>query len=174
MSMENTCIKTKTKMNILIRVAAVLLCLTLLSTCLVSGLFARYSISSQDSDSSRVAKFSIEGSGTLLEQTIEASLIPGEETFVTLQIDNNSEVAVEYTVVVTNKTTNLPLSFRMEKEGDSPNVDTNGTTFTAQRLPGGYTDKHKLHIKWEETENDPTLMGKVDYITVTVTAAQID
>ncbi len=168
--------KNKTQMNIPIRVAAVLLCLTLFSTYLVSGLFARYATSTQGSDHARVARFSIQGSGEL-SQSIEASLCPGGSKTAALILENKSEVAVEYTITVTNVTNNLPLSFRMEKEGSSPALETNGTTFTAQQIPGSHTDRYTLYIDWEvktEEDRDPAWMGKVDYIKVTVTAAQID
>ncbi len=166
----------KPQKNIPMRIAAVLLCLALFSTYLVTGLFARYTTSAQGSDHARVAKFSIQGSGELL-QSIEASLFPGESKAVTLVIENNSEVAVEYTVAVTNVTNNLPLSFRMVKEESSPILVANGTTFTAQQIPGDHIDKYTLYIDWEaenDENRDPDWMGKVDYITVTVTAAQID
>ncbi len=165
--------KHKTKVNIPIRVAAVLLCLTLFSTYLVTGLLARYATSAQSSDHARVAKFSIQGSGKLTE-SIEASIVPGIPIDVALIIENNSEVAVEYTVTVTNETNNLPLRFRMEKAGTSPTVNSSGSTFTSQQLPGSHTDQYTLFIDWEAADNDPALMGMVDYITVTVTAAQID
>ncbi len=165
--------KNKTQMNIPIRVAAVLLCLTLFSTYLVCGLCARYATSVQSSDHANVAKFSITGSGTLL-QPIEAGLVPGESKSVTLVIHNESEVAVEYTIAVTNVTKNLPLSFRMEKTGDSPAVAADGTTFTAQQLPGSHDDSYTLYIDWAAADNDLARMGMADYITVTVTAAQID
>lgn len=165
--------KSKASINIPIRVAAVLLCLTLFSTYLVSGLFARYATSAQSSDHARVAKFSITGSGSL-SQPIAASLIPGETTAATLIIQNDSEVAVEYTVTITNVTNNLPLHFRLEKEGASPTVQTNGTALTDQQIPGSHTDKYTLFIDWDAADNDPAWMGMVDYITVTVTAAQID
>ncbi len=166
----------KSQKNIPMRIAAVLLCLTLFSTYLVTGLFARYTTSAQGSDHARVAKFSIQGSGAL-SRSIEASLFPGESQTATLIIENNSEVAVEYTVAVTNVTNNLPLSFRMVKEGASPTVDTNGTTFTARQIPGSHTDKYTLYIDWKadnDGNRDPDWMGKVDYITVTLTAVQID
>lgn len=166
----------KPQKNIPMRIAAALLCLTLLSSYLVTGLFARYTTSVQYSDNARVAKFSIQGSGTLL-QSIEAGLYPGESKAATLIIENNSEVSVEYTVSVTNVTNNLPLSFRMVKEGSSPTVDANGTTFTAQQIPGNHTDRYTLYIDWAaatDKDRDPDWMGKVDYITVKVTAAQID
>lgn len=171
--------KSKRKMNIPIRVAAVLLCLVLFSTCLVSGLFARYAIGAQSSDQARVAKFSIEGSCEL-SQPMEASLIPGGAEDATLIIQNNSEVSVEYTITVTNVTNNLPLSFRMEKAGASPAVQAGGSTLTDRQTPGGHTDQYTLHIEWPEPADDAAKiedlerMGMVDYVMVTVTAAQID
>lgn len=165
--------KNKTKMNISIRVAAVLLCLTLVSACLVSGLFARYATSGQSSDNARVAKFSVEGSGTF-SQPIEANLVPGESKSADVIIENNSEVAVEYTITVTNVTNNLPLNLRMEKDGVSHDAQGNSITHTEQQLPGSHTDEYKLHIAWPKGDNDPAKMGMVDYITVTVTAAQTD
>jgi len=167
--------KNKTKINIPVCLAAVLLCLTLFSTYLAGGLFARYVTSGQNGDNAGVAKFSIKGSGGLLEQTIEAELIPGGEKSVDLQIVNDSEVAVAYTVTVTNRTRNLPLGFRIEKSGTTAPVAANDeATFTEQRLPGSYTDNYTLYIEWEADKNDPAPMGMVDYITVTVTAVQTD
>ncbi len=162
------------KVNIPLRVAAVLLCLTLVSTYFVSGLQARYSTSGQSGNSAGVAKFSIEGSGTLL-QPIEARVSPGDPKPATLIIENKSEVAVEYSITVTNVTNNLPLRFRMEKDEVSLAVDADGTTFTAQQIPGNHSDTYVLHIDWDATKNNPDLwMGRVDYITVKVTATQID
>lgn len=165
--------KNKTKGNLLIRVAAVLFCLTLFSTYIVAGLLARYSTSTQSGDYARVAKFSIEGSGKLL-QALEVAIFPGEEAPADLVITNNSEVAVEYTVTVTNETNNLPLIFRMGKADSEPKPIGDGTAFTDQQLPGSHTDKYTLYIEWPAEKNDLSLMGMVDYITVTVTATQID
>lgn len=175
MSMGKYLHKNKIEMNISIRIAAVLVCLTLLSTYFVSGLFARYATSGQGDDSARAAKFSIEGKDAFLQKTIEANLIPGGKESVDLQIENNSEVAVEYTVTVTNKTTNLPLNFWMKKTGGSTvEAADDEITFTGRWLPGSNTDKYTLYIEWKADKKDSTLMGKVDYIMVTVTAAQID
>lgn len=193
--------KSKTKMNIPVRAAAVLLCLTLASTYFVSGLFARYSTSDQSGGNARVARFSFDGgflnatNATILSRYIEASLIPGEENEdVTLIIENNSEVAVEYTIDVTNETKNLPLQFSIEKktgssgtptENDDAHIDsdahadsdtlTNAATYTAMRAPGsGSPEYYTLHINWQPGENDLARMGMVDYLLVTVTATQID
>ncbi len=165
----------RTKRNIPIRVAALLFCLTLFSTYLVTGLFARYTTSVQSSDQARVAKFSIKGEGDLL-RTIAAELAPGEDTNVKLIIRNDSEVAVEYKIEVTRETSNLPLSFRMVKDGTSNSIeDVNGTiTYTDQQVPGPHTDTYNLLIRWQKGANDLALMGMVDHITVKVTAVQID
>ncbi len=163
--------KNQTKMNIPIRIAAVLLCLVLFSTYLVGGLFARYTTTAQGGDSARVAKFSIHGSGELM-QPIAASLVPGTAEDVTLVIKNDSEVAVKYTVTVTRETDNLPLTLQLKAEGGE-----DGPTHTVQQLPGSHTDTYTLHIDWPaaaESAEDLALMGMVDYITVTVTAVQID
>ncbi len=165
----------RAKRNIPIRVAALLFCLTLFSTYLVTGLFARYTTSVQSSDRARVAKFSIKGEGDL-SRTIAAELAPGEDTNVKLIIRNDSEVAVEYKIEVTNETKNLPLSFRMEKEDDSDSTQyvSDTITYTDQQLPGSGTDTYMLRIRWQKGANDLALMGMVDHITVKVTAVQID
>ncbi len=165
--------ESKTKRNIPLYAAAVLCCLTLLSTCFVSGLLARYSTSGQSGGYARAARFSIEGSCTL-SQGIETDCAPGSAKKVDLIIENNSEVTVEYTVEVANETRNLPLSFRMEAGGPAVTENANGFSFTNQEIPGSHTDTYTLYIDWESADNDPAYMGKVDYITVTVTATQID
>lgn len=165
--------KLKTYKNIPIYAAAVMLCMTLLSTYFVAGLYARYSTGEENINEARVAKFSITGDGTLLEP-IEAELAPGDSLEEVLNIHNNSEVAVEYTISVTNVTNILPLHFSMTKADSAPDLAADGTTFTAQQLPGSHTDQYTLHIDWAAADNDPALMGLVDYITVTVTATQID
>ncbi len=162
--------KNKIKKNIPIRAAAVLLCLTLFSIYLVSGLFARYTSGTQNGDSARVAKFSIR-SGSTLSRSVEASFYPGKSETATLLVENDSEVSVSYAITVTNETNNLPLSLRLEKKNSSL---TDGTAFTDQRLQSGCSDEYTLYIDWDASHGDPAVMGMVDYITVTVTAVQID
>lgn len=171
--MKNHVRESSSKGNIFIRIAAVMFCLTLFSTYFVTGLFARYSTSGQSGGYARAAKFSIEGSCTL-SQGIEADCIPGSTKMVDLTIENNSEVAVEYTVEVANETKNLPLRFRMGAGGPAVTENANGFSFTNQEIPGSHTDTYTLCIDWKAADNDPDYMGKVDYITVTVTATQID
>lgn len=92
---------------------------------------------------------------------------------------------MEYTLKVTNVTGNLPsLKFKLDPvDGvDDAPVTTesheNGVSISsARQIPGDHTDKYTLNVEWEPStkeEDDLALMGMVDYITVSVTATQID
>ena len=75
----------KPKMNIAMNIAMVLFCLTIVSTYLVSGLYARYTTSATGSDSARVMKFgnlTLTETGNFIQDehgnpTSEMMIIPG-------------------------------------------------------------------------------------------------
>jgi len=171
------------KVNILMCTVAVLFCATLFSMHLVSGLYARYTTGTSGSDGARVAAFRITQEGTIF-QTIEANVVPGTTQSAELTITNKSEIAMEYTLKVTNVTGNLtPLKFTLEPADENTSPITteryeNGISInSACQIPGEHTDKYILNIVWEPSaneEDDLALSGMVDYITVSVTAAQID
>lgn len=174
--------KRNAKVNILMCTVAVLLCATLFSMHLVGGLYARYTTSTSSSDSVRVAVFKINQEGTIF-QTIETNVTPGTTQSAELTIKNESEVAIEYTLTVTNVTGNLkPLKFTLSADGDTPEVIDasyeNGISINSvHQIPGKHTDTYTLNIVWEKSENeeeDLALIGMVDYITISVTATQID
>lgn len=84
--------------GILIRIAAVLFCLVVVSTYLMSGLFARYTAGGKGTDSARVAGFDVRLSGVTNGVTYQVSALnPGE---ITITLDNQSEVAVSYKIRV--------------------------------------------------------------------------
>ena len=83
--------------SILIRVAAGLFCLLLISVYLLGGLFARYVSRGQGADSARVAKFDVKLDGPHGVTCEVTALHPGE---VTIEVDNDSEVAVKYSIRV--------------------------------------------------------------------------
>ncbi len=177
--------KRHAKVNIFMCAAAVLLCATLFSTHLVGGLYAKYTTTATSTNDARVAKFSITQSflkdGSELSDIIKAEIKPGSTQSVHLKIENNSEVAVEYTIKLTNVTGNLPtLKMKLSPVGDTPEAallsEGNGDVeYSAiQKAPGNHTDEYTLDIVWEPTSNDLDYIGMVDYITISVTAAQID
>ncbi len=171
------------KVNILMCTVAVLLCATLFSMHLVSGLYARYTTRAGGSDGARVAAFRITQEGTIF-QTVEANVTPGTTQSAELTITNGSETAMEYTLTVTNVTGNLtPLKFTLNRADENTSPVTtesyeNGISInSACQIPGEHTDKYTLNIVWEPSDNeedDLALIGMVDYITISVTAAQID
>jgi len=170
------------KMNILMCTVAVLLCATLFSMHFVSGLYARYTTNTNYSNSARIAEFNITQEGTLFK-TIEAEITPGETQSAQLTIINKSEVAMEYTLTVTNVTGNLsPLKFKLNAVNGTVTPVTaesheNGTSiYGVSQIPGEHTDKYLLNIVWEPTDEQDALahIGMVDYITVSVTATQVD
>ena len=122
----------KAKLNIPMCAALVLLFLTMLSIHLTSGLYARYTATSTASDSARVAKFDV---------TAEVQPVDGKEGEFTLTVTNNSEVAVEYQVVVT-------LSDRLDAEIRNPAdiTEANGNSVSGDK-------KTVTNSQWELAPN---------------------
>ncbi len=83
----------------LCRICAAMLMLTLISCHVISGTMAKYVSSSgqQNSDDARVASFSVNASGNSSDAL---SMIYGESADYTLNIKNDSEVAVRYQVII--------------------------------------------------------------------------
>ena len=85
----------KAKLNIPMCVALVLLLLTMITTHLTSGLYARYSVSATSSDQARVAKFAVKGTSSGDVTVISDSSSNGIYAFT---VTNESEVAISYTL----------------------------------------------------------------------------
>lgn len=81
----------RVKLNIPMFAALILLLLTMVTTHMTSGLYARYTASATGSDSARVAKFDVIVS--------EGVFNNGDGTY-TFTVTNNSEVTVGYSIVV--------------------------------------------------------------------------
>lgn len=81
----------KMKLNIPMYAALVLLLLTLITTHITSGLYARYTGVVSGSENVRVAKFKV---------ACDVEPVSDEEGKYTLTVTNDSEVAVKYSIVV--------------------------------------------------------------------------
>lgn len=79
----------KTKLNIPMVAALILLLMTMISVHMTSGLYARYTTSASGTDSARVAKFDV-----------DSAVSRNDDGTYTLTVTNKSEVAVEYSIVV--------------------------------------------------------------------------
>lgn len=161
---------------ILMRVVAVLLVLVMVSTSVVSGRYARYTTTVTGSDSARVARFKVTENTTLLN-TVSLYAIPGTTTVCPLEVENDSEVAIRYTVDVqhpnTMKNFNLSYTIREVYKTDSVTyAEEKALPFEIEIAPNT-TVILQLLAKWEG-DVDPSFAGRVDAVSVTLKAVQVD
>ena len=76
------------KKNVMMRVASVLLIAVLMSTCVISGTFAKYTTSETGSDSARVAKW-----GVTIDVTVDGAFATEYEATVTKNDESGSAIA---------------------------------------------------------------------------------
>ena len=134
---------------------------------MTGGLYAKYTVSAEADDSARVAKFSVTEDCTSFSTTLEMPLEPGIYT-KTIQVKNDSEVAVEYTITLENDTDNIPLLLAVDDQ--TPTAD---YCSLAHNMAPGTTDTRTITVKWPG-EGAEEYIGKVDLIKVTIIANQID
>ena len=159
----------KTKMNIPMCLAAILLCLTLFSCHLCGGLYAKYSATGYGEDAARVAKFDVSEDGAYFsENIIIDEVAPGSEEREII-VTNNSEVAVACVVTIKNKTQNIPYSFSI----DGSTLSMHECSVTCNLEPNSKDNKIEIVIEWEE-EGALKYMGMVDLIELTISAEHVD
>ena len=159
--------QTEKNRSLVLRIAAVLLCLILISLWMLGDMYARYTTDKDGSDGARVAAFNITESGTAA-QDIEADVNPGESLDYTVTVTNQSETAIHYEIAVENKYNNLPLVCTM--------LDAEGNEITQGDIAAGDAKAHKytLKITWPKDQNDASYAGKTDQLVVKLNAVQTD
>ena len=162
--------KESHRSNWILYLAGVLLCLTLFSMHLTSGLYARYAASASGGDSARVAKFDIAQKGTLSELLL-LDVYPGFSAAYDIQLNNHSEVAVSYTVSVEQLTNNLPLELTWDGMVMSDNAAASSGTFEANTQD---MEKYTLNVSWPKGVNDDAYSYELDALRVVVRVAQVD
>ena len=165
-----------------LRTAAVLLCLVLVSTYLLSGLYARHATTANGSDSARVALFGHDETVTLDEESLQG-LKPGDSRTYTIAVtnargENVSEVAQRYSINVVTAG-NLPLEFSLKKGSELVSSDSTGKTFSADDMVFAEGEskqevKYTLTATWPASKNGSKYAGVPDFIQVNVNAQQID
>ncbi len=155
-----------------LRLAALLLGLTLLSAWATGKMYARYSTGVTYTDGARVAKFNItdaiQQDGTAIQQIDITGMQPGDTRNYTVTVTSDSEVAVYYTITAKTVYDNLPLTFTVLDSSNQPmERATIGANETDQKT---YT----LQVSWPSDKNSPDYAGKVDALAVTLTAVQVD
>ena len=127
------------KKNVMMRVASALLVAVLMTTCAISGTFAKYTSTQTDSDTARVAKWDIKLNGKSITEAFDFDLFktiidtkdgaaegdmapidgtviaPGTKGSFDIVLKNDSEVTAEYVIdyTVTNAN-NIPVVFSLD------------------------------------------------------------
>lgn len=164
----------------IVYIAAMLLCLVLVSFWMMCNLYARYTTEASGEDGARVAKFEVTEvgkSGQNLTQQMKIDVYPGFAETYSVGVTNKSEVAIEYKIEAKNETGNLPLQFQMLDESR------NEIAKNSAEISAGDTAEHTymLKISWpkntenqDENRQNPDYAGKTDVIKITLSAIQKD
>ena len=163
---------SKAKLNIPMFAALILLLLTMVTTHMTSGLYARYTAAASGSDSARVAKYEITVNAASADNLVLTPAVPASYKF---SITSESEVSVEYDLIITLPK-KLPDSIALSLvRGDdtrtlnsASNVYTvkNAGTFSAQ----GGTHAYILSF----TAVQPIEADELESISIRVDARQVD
>lgn len=171
----------KAKLNIPVCAALVLLFLTLLTTHITGGLYARYAAQTTGRDTARVARFEIDVTPLQEELTVDCAV--AQDTTYNFTVTNDSEVPVRYSVLVTFKQSlqsNL-LQVAMDSGDYSYVGSSNAVAFPvdgALETLGDSAD-HALHFRiapdvlFDSVQGQESVDLGLDF-TVTVHAEQID
>ena len=162
------------KKNMMMRLASVLLIAVLMSTCAISGTFAKYVTSAEGSDSARVAKWDIQLSGNQMTKghtmafnlfnTVEDStggtetdiaandgsiIAPGTKGSFEFTLENNSEVTASYVIdyTVTN-TANIPVVFSLDGTTWKNSIDDLDVTTPVVMAIGEAATTVKVYWMW--------------------------
>lgn len=163
--------------SIMMRIACTLFCLVLISTSMMSGLYAKYTARGEGSDSARVAEFTVEGQLSPNDVTVDIGNAQTEGEF-TLTTSNTSEVAVRYDVVLE---ATVPAGITVSLDGVAGSLVGGKYTFTDVDQLVANSDTGSHIIKFAVTDlnaftapaTDNTYTSEIDF-KVTVKFVQID
>ena len=187
------------KKNRTLRVSALLLALTLITTCFVGGTFAKYTSSASVTGTANVAKWSFkvnstdiattndfifnlfadvkDSDGTSVEgDVINSKIAPGTSGSFALTLTNASEVTATYAINYTVNNAGVPLQFSVDNGrtwGDLANV-------SATTLAAGADTTITVQWRWafDGDDNTDTALGIAataqPSVNVEITATQID
>lgn len=189
------------KKNIMMRLASILLIAVLMSTCAISGTFAKYATETNGSASARVAKWSFKVGDTVditeesftfdLGQTITETdgstesdvetddggdllLAPGTQGSFDIVLQNTSEVTAQYKVEFDK--TGMPANFTYTYTvGNEEKDETDDAVFTQI----GMGEEVTITVNWEwpigdAVSSDNQYQGQTLEMGVTVTVEQVD
>ena len=163
------------KKNRTLRASALLLALTLITTCLVGGTFAKYTSSTTGDDTATVAKWSFHVGNTEFATTdtttfafnlfdtindtgntadegdvADAKIAPGTSGSFNLTVKNESEVNAKYTVELTETNAkNVPLQYSVDGENWKDSIaEVTMTSYTDKPIAMNGSETVTVHWRW--------------------------
>ena len=188
------------KKNVMMRVASALLVAVLMTTCAISGTFAKYTTTVTSSASARVAEwaFTIDGVALANDFTFDLAetwtdyngnaevdvasklLAPGTKGSFDIALKNLSEVNAKYSLTLTESIANLPgdveeADFPVEYSLNETVWSKDITTLTLSEVAIAMNESKPITVYWRwafESGNDEldTKLGAAGEVEVTVTA----
>lgn len=168
-------------------IAALLMCLVLITTYLLSGAYSKFCTSTSGGDSTRVARFSPDFTS---DKVLDVDKTPGYNAEIDFSVQNYSdenppETAMKYKIIL--KTTgNIPLTYTLlNGEGTTLQAwDCDGTTgeriyeYADSSLVFGVgtkkTAQYKLQIEWPSDRKNARFSEMTDAVYLSVEFEQID
>ena len=180
------------KKNKMMRIASVLLVAVLLSTCTISGTFAKYASTASQTATASVATWDIDFDGdndeskdfafdlfATIVDTVDGNtdsevatgkIAPGTKGSFDIVLKNSSEVDAKFKVAFKNNLDGVPLTFTYKIDTETYTTD----TFVNIDMNATKT----VTVSWEwafgETVDDNAHSGKSPSVTATVTVEQVD
>jgi len=140
-----------------------LLILAAFSMDFVQSTYAKYKLSANGEDSTKIAAFNIESNLTAAASEINLENIkPGFQQTVNFRVTNASDVSVAYEFEVSTSE-NLPLVFNFSDNGAGQ-----------LQLNGEMSAVHTLTISWPLSMNDASYAYEIDAVIVSLICTQID
>lgn len=158
----------------------ILFSLVLITTQMMTNIYAKYHTSKMSNDDARVASFDIEvkveKDSTEITEFINYQMAPGESITLNILLDGEKgvlptepgiEVKTKYTVTV-QTLNNLPI----EVTYNTINVVEDG--INGEINPLSKVELNNIKVSWPSEANSYLYSGLVDLITVTIKIEQID
>ena len=143
---------------LVLRTAAVLMILLMLSTRIVVGRYARYTSSATGHAEARVAAFDVSVAENL-DQLVAIPIEPGMTAKKNFTVTNRGEVAVALRFQVSSQYNNLPLEIQ--------------NLLSAVVAPGE-TKSVPLEITWPDSDRSDQYIGMVDLLHISIQVEQVD
>ena len=181
------------KKNIMMRIASVLLVAVLLSTCAISGTFAKYTSEGSVTSTATIATWDIKLAGATITNDVEFSLVdtwvntvnstgntvtankiaPGTSGTGVIVLKNDSEVAAEIAAefTATGKPNNMTITYTYENSNGA-----NGDV-TADPIAIGIGETVTITVTWEwpfTNDDEKTYAGKDITVAGSFTVSQVD